>query len=89
MLKEEGDNPNLGQQGVCPVPSVAPRPQLRPGTACGLSRCSGSEGTHVGANETAVAEMAALSPSVLYPRRAPNTFLLEPGSSKNVVSAEV
>lgn len=43
----------------------------------------------MGADETAVAETAALSPSVLYPHGAPNTFLLEPGSSKNVVSAEV
>lgn len=33
--------------------------------------CSESEGTHVGTHETAVAEITALSPSVLYPRSAP------------------
>lgn len=53
---------------------MAPGPQLRAGAAMRAQQVSvlrKKEPVSVGTNETVVAEITALSPSVLYPRSAP------------------
>lgn len=74
--KEEGENTeSFGQRGVW---LQAP-----------AKICSESEGANVGGQmKLQLQGLPALSPMSFTPQ-CPNTFLLEPGSSKNVVSAEV
>ena len=84
-LKVEGERRKPRAAGGVSRPLCGPG--LRQARSAGV--CAESEGPNVGTNDSAVSRLPRLVTQCPLSLQRPSTFLLEPGSSKNVVSAEV